>query len=123
MIRILNSINTYWLIISLIFLALISLLSLWPLDALPPFPGNDKTHHLIAYTALMFPAALHRPRYILALGVFFILFGGAIELLQPFVNRYAEWLDFFVNALGVMLGWVLGRMAGSLIYSYGCATD
>ena len=43
--------------------------------------------------------------------MFIALWDGAIELIQPFVNRYAEWLDLLANLAGVMVG----LMAGSLI--------
>jgi membrane associated rhomboid family serine protease len=84
----------------------ITLLSLWPLSTLPDVPGNDKFHHFIAYAALMFPAVLAKPRYLLVLGVFFIVWSGAIELVQPYVNRYAEWLDLAANTGGIIAGFL-----------------
>ena len=38
----------------------------------------------------------------------FIIFGGVIEMIQPYVNRYGEWLDFLANTTGVIFGFFLG---------------
>ena len=55
----------------------------------------------IAYAVLMFPAALTKPRNWLVFGLLFVGYSGVIELLQPFVNRYGEWLDMAANSAGV----------------------
>ncbi|MBT3310135.1 MAG: VanZ family protein, partial [Gammaproteobacteria bacterium] len=39
-----------------------------------------------------------------------VLYGEMIELIQPFVNRYGEWMDFFANTAGVATGVLLGRL-------------
>lgn len=93
-----------WLILSILLLAAISILSLWPLAQLPSVPGSDKIHHFVAYAALVFPAALRRPKHWPLIALFFIFLGGCIELIQPYVNRYGEWLDFLANSCGVLLG-------------------
>ncbi len=38
----------------------------------------------------------------------YITYGGVIELIQPYVNRYGEMLDFGVNTLGVVIGSIIG---------------
>lgn len=85
------------------------MLSLIPLPELPLLPGTDKTHHLIAYGALMFPVALHRPQGWLYIALGFVAWSGVIELIQPFVNRYAEWLDLLANSAGVVVGALAGN--------------
>jgi len=102
-----NFVIRYWLALSVLSLFSISLLSLWPLGSLPRMPGSDKTHHFIAYGALMFPAALAKPKHWPFIALFFISWSGLIELLQPFVNRYGEWLDLLANAMGVMSSVIL----------------
>ncbi len=104
MTRLLNIIKTYWIVFTLAALAAITLLSLSPLEQLPPVPGTDKTHHLIAYAFLMFPTALRKPKHWLLLGLAFMAYSGAIELVQPYVNRYGEWLDMLANVTGVVFG-------------------
>jgi VanZ family protein len=91
-------------------LLIITTLSLWPLDNLPPVPGSDKTHHLIAYAALVFPIALRKPNRWMLLVAFFIFYSGLIELAQPYVNRYGEWLDILANTAGIVCGITLATV-------------
>ena len=102
-ISITNFIKQFWQSITLLILVLITISSLYPAEHLPQVPGSDKTHHFIAYCALMLPTALRRPKYWLAVALSFILYSGLIELIQPYVNRYGEWLDMAANAGGVLL--------------------
>ena len=104
MITILNLIGKYWISITLFILTVITFLSLWPLEEFPSVPGNDKTHHIIAYAVLMLPTAIREPDYLPAIGLFFIGWSGAIELLQPFVNRYGEFQDLAANITGLVCG-------------------
>ena len=106
--RIFDIIEQWWKIITLLTLMMITLLSLWPAAVLPAAPGSDKTHHFIAYAALMFPVALRQPRYWMMLGIFFVGWSGMIELIQPYVNRYGEWQDMLANTGGIFIGLVSG---------------
>ena len=110
-----STIKQYWLIISVTILALISILSLTPVAHLPEAPGSDKAHHFIAYGALFFPVALTKPKHWLLIGVAFMLLGGAIELIQPYVNRYGEWLDLLANSTGLFCGYLLACLTNKLI--------
>ena len=109
--KLLQWVEKRWLGLTLVILAVVTVLSLWPLNEPPPVPGTDKTHHLIAYTALMLPTAIKRPKRWFWIGLLIISYSGMIELLQPFVNRHAEWLDLAANTGGVLcallLGWLL----------------
>ena len=109
MIKLLTLVKTNWIAFTLFTLVVITILSLWPLDELPSVPGTDKTHHLIAYTILMLPTALRKPNRWILFGLFFIAYSGAIELLQPYVNRYGEWLDMFANTAGVVCGLIIAE--------------
>lgn len=102
--NLLRFVKQNWMALTGVVLVIVTALSLSPLDQLPPVPGSDKTHHLIAYAVLMFPVALRKPKKWLLIGVAFIAYSGVIELIQPYVNRYAEWLDLAANATGVMCG-------------------
>lgn len=103
-------IQKYWLHITIILLVSIATLSLWPATYLPSVPGTDKTHHFIAYAALMLPTALRKPKYWLILTFVFLAFSGAIELIQPYVNRYGEWLDMAANAFGLVCGFIIAKL-------------
>ncbi len=110
MITALTCIKNYWIFLTLVTLTAITALSLWPLEILPDAPGSDKTHHLIAYAALMFPTALRKPKHWKLVGLSFITYSGMIELLQPYVNRYGEWLDMAANTAGVVCGLVIAKL-------------
>ena len=110
MIRLLILIKTNWVKFTWFILLAITILSLWPLDELPPVPGSDKTHHLIGYAILMLPTALRKPDKWILFGLSFIAYSGAIELFQPYVNRYAEWPDMLANTAGVVCGLVIAEI-------------
>lgn len=113
--RFADAIKKRWKALTLIFLAIITVFSLVPLDALPSTPGTDKTHHFIAYGLLMFPVALRKPSNWLIWGLFFILYSGAIELIQPFINRYGEWMDLFANSAGLISGVITARLINFIV--------
>jgi VanZ family protein len=104
MIRFANIIKAHWVASTAAILVTITLLSLLPLAQLPPAPGTDKIHHLIAYALLMLPTALRKPDRWVLLGLLFVAYSGAIELLQPYVNRYGEWMDMLANTVGIACG-------------------
>lgn len=111
MTRVLQFVGGHWLAITGIVFAAVTILSLLPLDEPPPVPGSDKLHHLIAYGCLMFPAAYVRPPKWVWYAAFFVVWGGLIEIIQPYVNRYGEMADFAVNVAGVIVGLVVAAAA------------
>ena len=115
MILLTQFINRYWIQLSLVMLLAITALSLHPLDNLPEAPGSDKTHHLIAYAALAYPASLRKPKQWQAIITIFALYSGLIELIQPHVNRYGEWMDFLANMSGLIIGIALAFLINKLI--------
>lgn len=102
--HLLRIVDTNWRLLTISIMILIAVLSLYPLDSLPPVPGTDKTHHFIAYATLSFPVALSKPKSWLYVVFGILVFSGAIELIQPYVNRYGEWLDMAANSLGIIVG-------------------
>ena len=109
MITPLTLIRKYWISITLFILTAITVLSLWPTKELPPAPGNDKAHHFIAYATLMLPTALRKPNYWLVIALLFVGWSGAIELLQPYVNRHGEFQDLAANITGLACGFGVVR--------------
>ncbi|MEM8721917.1 MAG: VanZ family protein [Cyanobacteria bacterium P01_G01_bin.39] len=111
-----NLIRKYWIFNTLLILTGITVLSLSPLDNLPPVPGQDKTHHLIAYAALILPIALKKTTswYLLGIAVLFIIYSGAIELIQPYINRYGEFEDLLANCVGLVCGWLIAQLINRL---------
>ena len=115
MIRLLAFIKFHWVVFTIFALAAITTLSLWPLEKLPQVPGTDKIHHIMAYAVLMFPTALRKSDKWIMLGLLFIAYSGAIEFLQPYVNRHSEWLDIAANAMGVVCGLIIAELINTAI--------
>jgi VanZ family protein len=104
----LNLVKSHWLLFTIVIILPITVF-------LPSVPGTDKTHHFIAYGALAFPIALARPDKWLFFIVGFLVYSGIIELIQPYVNRYGEWLDLGTNGLGLVVGILIASFARSII--------
>ncbi|TEW56233.1 VanZ family protein [Psychromonas sp. RZ22] len=100
-------IREYWIFFSLLLFALIAILSLTPMAELPKVAGTDKTHHFIAYSVLVLPLMLKKPKYWFIILLSYIALSGTIELIQPHFNRQAEWLDLFANICGVICGVII----------------
>jgi VanZ family protein len=89
-------------------------LSLMPLNQVA-VPGGDKLHHFIAYGSLMLVwTLLHAEKSItqqLKLAVVFMAMGVLIECAQGLTTyRFFEWADALANSIGVILGWLMGRI-------------
>lgn len=95
---------------ALIF-CIIVLATLTPLPQAVSVPGSDKWHHFLAFAALTYPLATLGGRSCVWVIFFALGFGGAIEIIQPYVNRSAEFADFAADATGAMIGCALGLMA------------
>lgn len=96
-------------IITLLIAAAILMGTLIPVSQLPEADGGDKVAHLIAFALLALPLNLAgHPRWLL-LNTGFVLFGGAIEFIQPFVDRHGEWLDLGADMVGVAAGLLVAR--------------
>jgi len=104
----------YWRSLSVLVILVITNFSLSPLGSLPEAPGSDKTHHFIAYAALAFPTALRKPKRGNVIMTGFSLYSGLIELIQPHVNRYGEWMDFLANISGLFIGVALADLINKL---------
>jgi VanZ family protein len=107
-------IRNHWIFITLFLLAVITLLSLTPLPNLPSVPGNDKIHHFLAYAILTFSVVLRKPKYWILICLLLFCWSGAVELLQPYVNRYGEWRDMVANGTGIMCGLMLAMFINRL---------
>ncbi len=70
----------------------------------PPGPVSDKVYHFIAFAALVFPTALLYLRSLFWVLPGALLFGGAIDLVQPTVGRSGETADFVADLFGITFG-------------------
>ena len=103
--------------ISFLMLAIISFISLLPLETLPIVPGSDKTHHLISYALIAIPISFVRPKYWLIFLLLVVVWSGVIEVIQPFVNRYGDWVDLLANFVGALMGIMVCVSADSICKS------
>jgi VanZ family protein len=109
-----------WQIASLIILLLVLVATLMPavwywddrFKALSWFQGVDKWFHGITFLMLtMWFTGLYRKRSYWKIGIGLLLFGLVIEACQRMVSyRTAEWLDVWADAVGIILGLVIGAV-------------
>ncbi len=72
------------------------------------FVGDDKLHHVIAFTCFVLPMILVSPKYWRAMITYSLIFGGVIELAQPYVNKTGDPMDLLANTAGAIIGTVMG---------------
>jgi len=106
-----------WQGLGLLWIGLVVYLSLMPSPAGgSPFPGADKLVHALVYAALgawygaLFPSWAGRSGVLVVL----IALGGGLELAQGMSpSRHTELADLVADALGVVTGVALARLAVS----------
>jgi VanZ family protein len=95
----------WWPLATLALLVAVTSGSLIPAERMPPGGFTwDKAEHFVAYGALALPVALARPRGWGLVLAGLAVWSGAIELLQPLVNRRTDAADMAANLLGIGLG-------------------
>lgn len=85
--------------------------TLAPAAQLTSVPGTDKIHHILGFFGWASLCALGPSRRFIIMSLIIIMMGGLIELLQPYVNRYADWYDFWADVAGVALAYVVHAVA------------
>ena len=100
---------------TVVIAVLIGLATLTPVEKLPAVSGSDKLYHLISFAILTLPIAVIRPKAVWVIFILSVVYGGAIELLQPLVDRNCELADFLADASGAMLGMALSKAFGRLL--------
>jgi len=104
-------------LITLALAVLIGFLTLSPVaELLTNLHFYDKAFHLVALAALAIPLTTVNPRYALWFVPVIISYGGIIELVQPLVNREADWADFWFNTMGALIGTLIGYLGHWLFY-------
>ena len=88
----------------------IGLATLIPVETLLNVSASDKFYHLISFAILTLPIAIIRPKAMWLILSLSIAYGGAIEIIQPLVNRNCEMADLFADACGAVLGILGGKL-------------
>ena len=96
-------IYNYWLSITIILSAVIIFFSFFSINLSSTVHDTDKYLHTVAYFFLSFPAALRKPTKHIFIISYFFSFGLAIELIQPYFDRYFELSDLIANFIGILL--------------------
>jgi len=92
------------LVMSVILLVVVTVILLMPV---PEGEGRlprhvDKIVHFAVFFIVAFPAYVARMRFWPAILAGLVVYGGAVELIQPHFGRSAEFADFIANSLGVI---------------------
>ena len=107
------SLITLTLLVTLGLTAAIGYVTLAPVSD-SGVPGSDKLHHALAFLALALPLSFARPRLTLWITLAAIAYGGAIELIQPYVGRDRDFFDFLADAAGAVSGAAVGAALSRL---------
>lgn len=87
----------------------IAAISLLPKSGSVGISASDSIDHAAAYCVLTILSLLRRRRLVgvLVAGLAIFSFGAAIELIQPFFGRFAEWSDLAANGTGIVIATLL----------------
>ena len=99
----LNLIYDNWLVITIVLSFVIIFFSFFSVNPPSTMQGADKYLHTVAYLFLSFSASLRKPANYILIFSYFAFFGLAIELIQPYFNRYFELFDIIANSIGILL--------------------
>ena len=94
---------------TIIIAVVIGMATLTPVEELPAVSGSDKLYHLISFAILTLPIAVIRPKALRVILILSVGYGGAIEVLQPLVDRNCELTDFLADLGGVALGMAMSK--------------
>lgn len=116
--------STYWksIFVSVVILIL-STITFKSIPDIARFANSDKYTHVLMYVGLGFVAYYEYLRdnifkikyrnWLLKMFLFFVFFGGMIEILQGtfFKPRTCEFADWIADIIGLALGMAAGRMS------------
>lgn len=108
--------RTIWAVSTIAIALLIAVTTLMPTPHIH-HGGNhlDKLAHMAAFFVLVFPTAALWPRVTAWIGLLAVLYGAAIEVIQPYAGRSAEFADLLADGIGVALGIIVGTTLRRII--------
>ena len=96
------------LALTILTVSLICVGTLTPFSQAVEVPGSDKSHHIVAFAFLTTPLICVKAAYWRIIFPFALIFGAAIEVIQPYLNRSGDIYDFYANATGILIGLLIG---------------
>lgn len=108
-----RSLSRTTLCLTFILLAIIATATLTPISVPKGLGGTDKTHHFLAFVALTIPISILKPQWLILAIPVFAIFGGAIEIIQPYFGRSCELADWIADLKGIASGAGLGFLLHS----------
>lgn len=101
--------------VTLLVAIFIGIGALMPMSGAPGPDGGDKVLHFLAFAILVMPITLSGPRQLIWAAPAALVYGGAIEIIQPFVGRSREMGDLLADGLGIVVGAVVGIVIYALL--------
>lgn len=91
--------------LTLIVTIVLTAAMLWPMNQTSAASnGLDKVLHFTAFAVLVLPLSITCRFSLISVFMAATAFGGAIELIQPSLNRSAEFYDWIADIAGVLFG-------------------
>lgn len=83
-------------------LVVVSYLSLTPVPESGPQISDKLAHFIIWFFTALF-CGFRPGKQMMLLALLVLAWSGAIELIQPYFNRFASWDDFWANFAGIVV--------------------
>ena len=77
--------------------------------------GVDKLFHAAGFAVLVIPMLMVRLKSCLVIASLALVFGGAIERIQRYVNRFGDFSEFWPGFMGVLIGVTLAIVFNQFI--------
>ena len=77
--------------------------------------GVDKLFHAAGFAVLVIPMLMVRLKSSLVIASLALVFGGAIERIQRYVNRFDDFSEFSPGFMGVLIGVILAIVFNQFI--------
>ena len=77
--------------------------------------GVDKLFHAAGFAMLVIPMLMVRLKSGLVIASLALVFGGAIERIQRYVNRFGDFSEFWPGFMGVLMGVTLAIVFNQFI--------
>lgn len=103
------------ILLTLILGVAVAGLALSPVSVPMPIDNADKLYHAVAFAGLSVPVSFLAPRLIPGMVIALAVFGGVIELVQPYVGRDCSVWDWLANVAGTAIGVIIGRTAAGMV--------